>query len=173
MKLDSKKENFVECPVKVGVCICPLTEEESAKSLHENISFTDNEVKVSMGEGKGNKTYEVDHPPFYFGTDPGKRCSSLDDVCNSVGKCILDDAFSGYNSTLFTFGAKVREYKEMFLRSRIIKFCAEDLSFLSLSFYLSYAIINLMNLGPKVCLTLSNTVTTSSTQIYLAWFYDF
>lgn len=62
MKINNmKKEKNAGSPVKVSVCICPLTEDEKNANIQESISFQDNEVKLSMGEGKGQKTYEVDY----------------------------------------------------------------------------------------------------------------
>jgi hypothetical protein len=46
--------------VKVGICICPQTQDEKAKGMQNIVHIEENEVKISMGSGKGQKSYEVD-----------------------------------------------------------------------------------------------------------------
>lgn len=49
-----------ESSIKVGVCVSPLTDEERDGNLKEIITTEECEVKVCMGEGRGQKSYEVD-----------------------------------------------------------------------------------------------------------------
>lgn len=96
-----------ESSIKVGVCVSPLTDEEQDGNLKEIITTEECEVKVCMGEGRGQKSYEVDFEPFYFGTDSSKGIqSSITKVCSSIGNVVLDQAYAGFNTTLFTYGAK-------------------------------------------------------------------
>lgn len=46
--------------VKVGICICPLTVEEKEHGIQNIVHTEENEVKISMGSGKGQKSYEAD-----------------------------------------------------------------------------------------------------------------
>ena len=46
--------------VKVGICICPRTQDEKDKGMQNIVNIEENEVKISMGSGKGQKSYEVD-----------------------------------------------------------------------------------------------------------------
>ncbi|XP_066930642.1 kinesin-like protein KIF16B isoform X1 [Clytia hemisphaerica] len=91
--------------VKVGICICPRTADEKERGVQNIIHTEENEVKISMGNGKGQKSYEVDFEPFNFEAHDGVS-SSLKEVCSNLGNTIIDQAFAGYNTTLFTYGAK-------------------------------------------------------------------
>lgn len=49
--------------VKVGVCICPSVEDDNDGGDHQScdiVTFKENEVKISMGAGRGQKSYEID-----------------------------------------------------------------------------------------------------------------
>ena len=46
--------------VKVGICICPRTADEKERGVQNIVHTEENQVKVSMGTGKGQKSYEVD-----------------------------------------------------------------------------------------------------------------
>ena len=46
---------MAKTPIRVGVCISPLSDEEA-----NNNTADDNEIKISMGEGSGLKSYELD-----------------------------------------------------------------------------------------------------------------
>ena len=50
--------------VKVGVCICPLTIDEEQNGIQNIVHTEENEVKISMGSGKGQKSYEADFEVF-------------------------------------------------------------------------------------------------------------
>jgi len=95
----------MESPIKVGICVYPLHSEVDNES--EIITTENHEVKVSMGEGKGQKSYEIDFKPFYFGNDPTKgQQSSLEKVNERIGEVVLEKAFAGYNATVFTYGSQ-------------------------------------------------------------------
>ena len=51
---------MAETPIRVGVCICPLSDEEANNNTKEIITADGNEIKISMGEGRGLKSYELD-----------------------------------------------------------------------------------------------------------------
>ena len=46
--------------VKVGICICPLTVDEKQHGIQNIVHTEENEIKISMGTGKGQKSYEAD-----------------------------------------------------------------------------------------------------------------
>lgn len=47
-------------PVKVGVCIYPTGDDESYCQSGDIVTTNENEVKISMGAGRGQKSYEID-----------------------------------------------------------------------------------------------------------------
>ena len=51
---------MAKTPIRVGVCISPLSDEEANNNTKEIITADDNEIKISMGEGRGLKSYELD-----------------------------------------------------------------------------------------------------------------
>ena len=46
--------------VKLGVCVRPMNHVEQQEGRRHIVHASEHEVKVSMGEGKGAKSYECD-----------------------------------------------------------------------------------------------------------------
>ncbi|XP_065644289.1 kinesin-like protein KIF16B isoform X2 [Hydra vulgaris] len=93
-------------PVKVCVCVCPLTEDDLNNGVNEVVSVDNQEVKISLGTDKGIKSYEMDFEPFYFGNLQGVKKSSLKEACNCFGSIVIGNTFTGYNTSIFTYGSK-------------------------------------------------------------------
>lgn len=51
---------MAKTPIRVGVCISTLSDEEANNNTKEIITADGNEIKISMGEGRGLKSYELD-----------------------------------------------------------------------------------------------------------------
>ncbi|XP_065056409.1 pleckstrin homology-like domain family B member 1 isoform X1 [Rhopilema esculentum] len=92
--------------VKVGVCIRSLTKDEKSKNLKNATRVDGNQLKIRFGDGR-EKTFTWDYGPFVLADDKSQNDgSSAQQVHDSVSQFIIKNAFQGYNTSVFTYGAK-------------------------------------------------------------------